>query len=173
MIYIALYLIAIIGANLSTAYFGPSASVLNAFLFIGLDLTGRDKLHEAWQGRHLWLKMLALITAGSLLSYLLNRNAGPIAIASFAAFIGAGLADTAVYTLLGHHSRFLKINGSNTVAAAVDSLLFPILAFGFPPMWGIILGQFLAKTLGGFLWSLILDPHHLAILNLAGEQRGD
>lgn len=156
-ILIVLYLAAIVSANLLVAQFGPSISILNAFLFIGLDITTRDYLHEAWQGKSLWLKMLALIGSGSLLSYLLNYNAGPIALASFVAFAGAGLADTLVYWLLGERSRLVKVNGSNLVSSAVDSLIFPLLAFGWPLLWWIVLGQFAAKVLGGFIWSIILQ----------------
>lgn len=101
--------------------------------------------------------MLALIAAGSLLSWFLNRNAGPIALASFVAFAGAGVADTIMYWLLGERSRLLRINGSNVVSAAVDSLLFPALAFGFPLLWGVMLGQFVAKVGGGFVWSIVLQ----------------
>lgn len=154
---IALYLIAIIIANLAVAQFGPSVTIINAFLFIGLDLTTRDSLHDRWQGRNLWLKMLALIGAGSLLSFALNVNAGPIALASFVAFAGAGIADTLVYWLLGDRAKLVKINGSNVVSAAVDSLIFPVLAFGFPILWWVVLGQFAAKVAGGFIWSLVLS----------------
>lgn len=154
---IALYLIAIVIANLSVTQFGPSVTILNAFLFIGLDLTTRDYLHDRWQGRGLWLKMLALIAAGSLLSYALNVNAGPIALASFVAFAGAGAADTLMYWLLGDRAKLVKINGSNVVSAAVDSLIFPILAFGFPILWWVVFGQFAAKVAGGFIWSLVLS----------------
>lgn len=153
---IALYLTAIIAANLLVAQFGPSVSILNAFLFIGLDLTARDGLHERWHGKQLWWKMVLLIGAGSLLSWLLNRNAGPIALASFVAFAGAGVADTLVYWLLGDKARLVKMNGSNVVSAAVDSFLFPVLAFGLPILWPIVAGQFIAKVLGGFVWSVIL-----------------
>lgn len=156
MFLIILYLLAIVIANLSVAQFGPSVTIVNAFLFIGLDLTTRDRLHEAWQGRYLWLKMLALIGSGSLLSYALNVNAGPIALASFVAFLAAGLADTLTYWLLGNKERLVKVNGSNVVSAAVDSLIFPILAFGFPVLWWVVLGQFAAKVIGGYLWSLVL-----------------
>lgn len=153
---IALYLAAIVAANLIVVQFGPSASVVTAFLFIGLDLTARDGLHEKWNGKHLWWKMLLLIGTGSLLSWFLNRNAGPIALASFLAFAGAGIADTVIYSLLGDKTRFIKINGSNVVSSAVDSFLFPVLAFGWPPLWGIVAGQFIAKVGGGFVWSIIL-----------------
>lgn len=156
MIYIAMYLVAIILANLSSATFGPSASIVNAFLFIGLDLTARDRLHEAWRGRGLLWKMGALIAVGSLLSWLINRNAGMIAVASFTAFACAALVDTVVYQLLQGRSYLVKVNGSNIPSALVDSLVFPTIAFGgFLPL--ITLGQFTAKVVGGALWAYILN----------------
>jgi uncharacterized PurR-regulated membrane protein YhhQ (DUF165 family) len=154
MLYIILYLAAIVLANLSVAMFGPGVAIINAFLFIGLDLTARDQLHEAWRGRNLLPKMVALIAAGSLLSWLLNRNAGPIALASFVAFAAAATVDAIIYHLMGQYPRWLRINGSNIPSALVDSLIFPTLAFG-SFLWPIVLGQFAAKTLGGFLWSLL------------------
>lgn len=153
---VILYLVAIIAANLIVTQFGPQVSIITAFLFIGLDITARDGLHEKWRGKRLWWKMLLLIGAGSAISYFINRNAGPIALASFVAFAGAGLADTAAYSLLGDRTRFVKINGSNVVSSAVDSFLFPALAFGLPVMWAIVAGQFIAKVGGGFLWSIAL-----------------
>lgn len=155
MTYILMYLTAIILANLSSAYFGPNASVINAFLFIGLDLTARDRLHEAWAGRGLVWKMGALITTGSVLSWVINRNAGPIALASFVAFAAAAIVDTVVYQLLHERNYLVKVNGSNVLSALVDSIVFPTLAFGgFLPL--ITLGQFAAKVFGGAIWALVL-----------------
>lgn len=154
MLYVILYLVAIVLANLTVAAFGPSVTILNAFLFIGLDLTARDQLHEAWRGNNLFLKMATLIAAGSVLSWVLNRDAGPIALASFVAFAAAATVDAIVYHLLGNLPRWLRVNGSNVPSAAVDSIVFPTLAFG-GFLWGITLGQFAAKVLGGFLWSLL------------------
>jgi queuosine precursor transporter len=152
---ILLYLSAIVAANLLVAEFGPGVTVLNAFLFIGLDLTTRDALHEKWQGRDLWLKMGLLIGAGSALSFLLNQAAGPIALASLVAFAASGLVDAVAYALLGKRDRLVRVNGSNVLSAAVDSLIFPTLAFG-SILWPIVLGQFAAKVVGGFVWSLVL-----------------
>lgn len=160
---IGLYLVAIVAANLLVAQFGPSVTVVNAFVFIGLDLTTRDALHDRWHGRHLWRNMIALILAGSVISALLNINAVPIAVASFAAFMAAGVVDTFVYIALGSRARLVRVNGSNVVSAAVDSLVFPALAFGFPLLWGIVIGQLIAKVGGGFLWSLILSRRRLAL----------
>jgi len=155
MFYVALYLVAIVLANLTVAWFGPRMVIINAFLFIGLDLTARDYLHEAWHGRGLLWKMTLLIGAGSVISYALNKDAAQIAIASFVAFACAAIADTIIYHLLKKRIYMVKINGSNVAGALVDSLIFPTLAFGvFMPL--IILGQFAAKVGGGFVWSLIL-----------------
>lgn len=171
MIYVGLYLMAIVAANLSIAWFGPGVSIANAFLFIGLDLTVRDKLHDAWNGKSLTWKMLGLIASGSLLSWLLNRDAGPIALASFVAFMLANVADSLMYQVLGGRAKLIKVNGSNVVSAAVDSLVFPTLAFG-SLLWPIVVGQFVAKVSGGFVWSVLLSWHHRALLSGgAGEGR--
>ena len=155
MFYVALYLVAIVLANLTVAWFGPRMVIINAFLFIGLDLTARDYLHEAWHGRGLLWKMTLLIGAGSVISYALNKDAAQIAIASFIAFACAAIADTIIYHLLKERIYLVKVNGSNIVSALVDSLIFPTLAFGvFMPL--IIMGQFAAKVGGGFVWSIIL-----------------
>ena len=58
--------------------------------------------------------------------------------------------------LLGDYPRWMRINGSNVPSAMVDSLVFPTLAFG-AFLWPIVLGQFVAKVLGGFVWSLIFE----------------
>lgn len=155
MIYIILYLTAIVLANLSVAYFGPGATILNAFLFIGLDLTARDNLHDLWKHDKLWFKMLSLIATGSALSYALNRGAGRIAFASMVAFMLAGIVDAIMYHAMRDKTRMQRVNGSNLFSAAVDSIAFPTLAFGsFLPL--IVIGQFAAKVLGGFVWSLVL-----------------
>lgn len=156
MLYIGMYLLAAVLANLSSAFFGAYASILNAFLFIGLDLTARDKLHDAWQGKYLWVKMFLLIAVGSGISYLINRNAGMIAVASLAAFGVAGVVDAIVYQFLHDKKWMVKVNGSNIFSALADSLVFPTIAFGgFLPL--IVLGQFTAKVTGGFIWSWIIS----------------
>jgi hypothetical protein len=152
---VGLYLVAIVAANLSVATFGPSVTIVNAFLLIGLDLTLRDRLHEAWQGRWLVPKMALLIATGGAISYVLNAGAGPIAVASTVAFTVAATLDGLAYALLAPYRRLVRVNGSNVVGAAADSLIFPTLAFG-SLMPAIVLGQFAAKVAGGVLWSLIV-----------------
>lgn len=155
MALVLMYLAAVVLANLSVLYFGPISTPFNAFFLIALDLTSRDALHERWHGRYLWGKMLALITLGGFISWVLNRGVARIAIASFIAFAAAGLADTIVYQLFYSRSKMVKVNYSNVVSSAVDSILFPTIAFG-AFIWWAVLGQFVAKVFGGYMWALIL-----------------
>lgn len=157
---VIVYLVAIVAANLIVAQYGASVSIVTAFVFIGLDLTARDTLHRQWQGQALWRNMALLIATGSALSALININALPIAIASFAAFAATGIADTLTYSILGNRAFWVRVNGSNVASAAVDSLIFPMLAFGFPILWGIVAGQFIAKVFGGAIWAALLGKFY-------------
>ena len=153
--YVGLYLGAIVAANLIVAAFGPSSVIIVAFLFVGLDLTTRDRLHDAWHGRRLAGRMALLIGAGGVISYAVNRDAAQIALASTVAFTVAAILDGIAYALLADRPWFVRSNGSNVVSAAADSILFPTIAFGaFMP--AIVAGQFIAKVGGGLVWSVIL-----------------
>lgn len=148
---IAIYAAAMIGANLSVAAFGPAVSPLNALFLIGLDLTLRDALHvrlRAWQ-------MGALIAATGALTFLLNPAAGMIAIGSSVAFTAAALVDWTTFAKL-RGSWLYRANGSNIAGAAVDSLVFPTIAFG-ALMPGIVAAQFVAKVAGGALWAWAIN----------------
>ena len=150
---IAIYGSAMILANLSVAAFGPAVSPINAFFLIGLDLALRDWLHlrlKSWQ-------MLSLILATGLLTYLLNPAAGKIAIASACAFSAAALVDWATFFKL-KGSWLFRANGSNIAGAAVDSLIFPTLAFGVL-MPHIVAMQFVAKVAGGGIWAYLLSKY--------------
>ena len=153
--YVIVYLVAIVAANLSVAYFGAWITPITAFLFIGLDITTRDSLHDKWEHKNLLLKMGLLISAGSILSWVLNRNAGQIALASFVAFGVSSVIDAIVYHKV-KASNFEKVNWSNLASGAIDSILFPAIAFGWPPSMEIVYGQATAKIAGGLFWSLIL-----------------
>lgn len=163
---IGMYLGAIVIANLSVATFGPSVAVVNAFLFIALDLTSGDRLHEAWKHSGLVWKTALLIASGSALSYalaiLLPSTLPPdvvarVALASFIAFGVSAVLDRLCYHLLRERTYLVKVNGSNLVSAAADSLIFPTLAFGVFLPW-IVLGQFVAKVVGGAVWAWLLRP---------------
>jgi hypothetical protein len=149
------FLIAIILANLSVSYFGPVSTPFNAFLLIGLDLSLRDHIHEKWHGKQLGLKMFGLIVVGGFITYMLNRGAGMICLGSVVAFGVALVVDAVLYELFYSKSKLVKMNISNTGSALADSVLFPTIAFGMFIPW-VVLGQFLAKTLGGAFWAWIL-----------------
>lgn len=145
------YAVAMVAANLLVATFGPAISPINAFLLIGLDLTLRDWLHfrlKTWQ-------MGGLILGTGALTYLLNPAAGMIAVASAVSFLVAALVDWAIFVKTTG-SWIKRANVSNTAGAAVDSLLFPTIAFG-ALMPEIVALQFVAKVSGGAVWSYVLE----------------
>lgn len=149
------YLAAIVAANLLTAH-DPRWAVPNAFLLIGLDLVARDRLDDSWR-KHRALKMLALIVAGSGISYAINADAGSVALASAVAFAAALSTDWAVYARLRDRPWLERANWSNIPSSAIDSIVFPLLAF--PTLdWLIVVSLFAAKVGGGAFWALVLKP---------------
>ena len=153
---ILIYILSIVAANLLIVNKGPWATVWTAFIFIGLNITIRDVIHDRWKGKGLFWKMLLLIAVGGGISYLLNHDSARIAIAGSLAFLASETVDFLVYhKLIG--TRFLvKANGSNVASSVVDSIVFPTLAFGvFMP--AIILGQIVAKIAGGAIWTAIIS----------------
>jgi len=148
---ILIYAAAMTLANLSIAHWGPWVSPINAFILIGLDLALRDWLHTRLR---MW-QMGALIAATGALTFALNPAAGHIAVASAVAFTAAALVDWSVFIRLPG-SWLQRANGSNVAGAAVDSLVFPTLAFGVL-MPHIVALQFIAKVAGGAIWAWILN----------------
>jgi hypothetical protein len=159
---VIMYLAAIVAANLLVAAFGPGVSIVNAFLFIGLNITARDRLHDAW-GTRVRSRMVLLILTGSGISALLNHAALRIAIASAVAFAVSEGLDALIYHLSRRSPWMTRVTRSNAVSAAADSLVFPALAFGGFLPW-ITLGQFVAKVFGGTLWAFVLRPRSAAVV---------
>lgn len=141
-------------ANVSVFMFGPWVSPINAFVLIGLDLALRDWLHVRLKP----YQMGALIVSAGLLTYAINPAVETVAIASVSAFCVSALTDWAVFARL-RGSWLLRANGSNVAGAAVDSLIFPTIAFGVL-MPHIVVMQFAAKVCGGVLWAYILSRSH-------------
>jgi hypothetical protein len=148
---ISAYLVSMVLANASVGYFGPWISPINSFLLIGMDLALRDWLHVRVSS---WMMGLIIIVAG-LLTLALNAAPPAIAIASSVAFVCAAVADWLVFSHLKNHPWLVRSNGSNIAGAAVDSIIFPTMAFG-ALMPGIVALQFFAKVGGGALWSWLL-----------------
>ena len=158
MIYAVVYIAALVAANLLVAWLGPWFSLVNAFVLIGLDLSLRDKIHDLWEGDNLALKMGGLIATASVVSYAINPATGMIAFASLAAFSLSMVADAVAYQYLKGKDWIVRANGSNIAGSAVDSLVFPTIAFG-GLMIEIVLLQFVAKVAGGFVWSYLLKKY--------------
>lgn len=148
----AVYVLALCAANFLVSVFGPWWSIVNSFLLIGLDFVLRDQLHE----RIGLLRVTGLAVLAGVISYAINPAGGTIAIASSVSFVLAALGDGAVYQALMRKPWPIKSNASNTAAAAIDSTIFPLIAFG-ALMPHIVLGQFLAKVIGGGVWSWLLS----------------
>lgn len=146
-----IYIAAICAANFSVHVFGPVSTPINAFLLIGLDFVIRDKLHEKIG----IIKMLILIAIAGIISFAINPATDMIAIASVSAFALAALTDATVYQSLIKKTWLVKSNGSNLASSAVDSIVFPLIAFGAFMPW-VVFGQFAAKVFGGVAWSWIL-----------------
>lgn len=144
---VAIYVAALIVANLLAAHYGPSITPWLAFTLVGLDLSVRDWLQVQISRRH----MAMLIPAAGLLAYILNPAVRQIAVASTVAFVVSEWAEWGTFTLT-KGTWFSRSVKANTVAAAVDSLLFPTLAFGgLLPV--IVLAQFVAKCFGSSMWA--------------------
>ena len=153
------YLASVVAANVIVARYGLAVTLYTSFIFISLNFVARDRLADLW-AEWRWAKMTALILGGSLLSYAsvwydsTSSQAATIAIASAIAFCTSEAVDAAVYHVIRWRPWLERTNGSNIVAAAVDSLVFPTVAFG-----GLVAGvsfvQFTAKLAGGVVWSLV------------------
>lgn len=150
---VASYLMAAITANLLVWWFGQRALVVTAVVLLPFDFLARDMLHHRWSecdghGR-LWARMCALIIGGSILTFMCNPTAGCVALASSVSFLAAGMIDVVTYELLQRRSRGVRMNASNATAAVLDSIVFPMIAFGGLNGW-LSLSQALLKFAGGF-----------------------
>lgn len=147
----AVYIGAIVAANLATAHLGlvhlgPVAVTAGTFA-IGLSFVARDALHDA-AGRHIVLA--AIVTAAAVSGAL---SPAQLAVASGVTILTAELADMAVFSQLRERTRLGAWVASNVVAAPIDSVLFLWLA-GFPlaGWWG----QTAVKAAVGVLTPLLL-----------------
>lgn len=149
IIAILVYAFAMTLANLLIVKLGVWVSPLSSFFLIGLTLVLRDWLHirlKTWQ-------MGCLIFASGLITYGLNPAAAQIAIASSVSFTIAALVDWIVF-IKTTGSWFKRSNVSNVAGSAVDSFVFPTMAFGVI-MPEIVAAQFVAKMVGGLFWSML------------------
>jgi hypothetical protein len=148
------FLAAIVIANIALTHLGPSWIMPIAFLLIGLDFITRDRLADFW-GTTRFAKMLGLILVGGALSWWFNRHSIQIAEASTISFIVAEVAEAIIYHLLRHQRWVERAPRAAVVAAIVDSVVFPTLAFG-SFVFVTSFGQFCAKVAGALVWSWVV-----------------
>jgi uncharacterized PurR-regulated membrane protein YhhQ (DUF165 family) len=99
-----------------------------------------------------------LILTGSLLAWVVSPGRRHIGLASGLAFLCSETVDAVVYSLVRRRPWLERSNISNFFGAAVDSVVFPTVAFG-GFLLGVTVGQFTAKVAGALLFTLIL--HHV------------
>ena len=163
---VALFLAAIVAANLLTTHFVatfPGIIYLNAFWLIGLDFVTRDRLADFWGTTRL-TKMALLIAAGGGLSYWLNADASTVAVASTVSFAAAEAGEALFYHLFRRQPWLERTPKAAIVAAAIDSLIFPTMVFGFD--FTTSFTQFAVKVGGATFWAItvarLLPPPSMA-----------
>lgn len=146
-----IYISIIVFANLSTTYFGLWVTPINAFFLIGAELVLRDVMHESLSK----IKMFFIVVVAGCISFLINAESKNIALASFLAIVVSCFVDYFVYSKT-KGSWIKKSNTSNFYSGFTDSLIFPLVAFGFfnPYIFAL---QWMAKFIGGFIWSLLFN----------------
>ena len=150
MRFIALYLSAILFANLLVHWFGlvsfaglvfPAGAVM-----IGLTFSFRDLVQRQYGKWQCWIWMLI----ASVITYLFNQQ---LAVASVSAFLVAETVDWAIYTWLPGSFR-KRLVMSNLLGTPLDSIVFVTLAFGLN--WQAIVGQTIVKFISSLAVLLFL-----------------
>lgn len=154
---VIIYVLLAVVANILVSEFGPVMIPINSFFLIGADMVIRDKMHNKWKGKNLWLKMILSIASAGVISALISPGSYMIAFASFASFFVSSIANTIVYDKLFNKEWMIKSNGSNAVGSVIDSFMFPTIAFGVI-MPEIVIMQIAMKTLGSLFWSCLIKP---------------
>lgn len=137
-------------ANVLVSYFGVWVTPFNALFIIAADMVIRDRIQYE---SGLMVSMFACAMAGTA-TVLIDPGSEMIAIASFSSVILAGAGSALVF----HFKRggfYAKSLPANVCASAIDSLAFPLIAFG-SVMIDVSLAQFAAKTIGATALLLIM-----------------
>lgn len=149
------YLVSIVIGNLLVFNLGPAGLLITSFVFIPFDFILRCYVHELYRGKRLYLMLGIIVLLGGATTYILNIDAKNIAIASVCGFFSATAMGSFVYQTFIKKAAFLKVNLSDFLALALDSIVFQSIAFGqINP--SLILGQLTIKFLGGLTWYYLL-----------------
>lgn len=147
--YVLVYLVTIVSANVIVSIWQSAAYVI-ALVFIGLDLTLKDKFQV-----HLkWYQVFSIMLLGGVITFAINVSFVPIAIASTVALFCAFTVDYIVFSLL-KNSRYARVMVSNVFGSFADSFVFALLA-PFPFTWAFVLTMTALKIIGGSIAGYIL-----------------
>ena len=125
-------------------------------LLVGVSLTFRDLIQERCGIK----AALFAVLMGSALSALLSDMA--LVIASVIAFAVSETLDTIVYTPLRRRGRLLAVVISGLFGAAIDSMLFLLLAFGDLAFFvGHFYGKVLVVLLTAFAWKIVSQTREM------------
>jgi uncharacterized PurR-regulated membrane protein YhhQ (DUF165 family) len=116
-------------ANLMVFKTGQAALLLTGLILVPFDFAVRIQLQERWARSGVWIRLILLMVVGGVLTVLILPDARWVAIASVSAFVASSLAGALVYALLAHHEKRLARIASIGSMAALDSIVFPLLAF--------------------------------------------
>jgi len=152
---ISIYLTAFVLSNLIVLYFGAVGLIFTALFLIPFDFVMRCLFHETWKGFELIVKMMLLVIAAGVITYLINYQSKEIAIASIIGFTGAQITAGMFYQLALNKNFFVKVNGSDAVGIMFDSIAFQLFAFGVID-WKVFVSQFALKIVGGLFWYYVI-----------------
>lgn len=128
----------------------------SAVLVVGVSFSLRD---AAQQTLGKWWIAVGILVGAALSAWLASPG---LALASCIGFGASEALDLAVYTPLADRGKWMSaLVASNTVGAAIDSLLFLWIAFGWESLHAFFWPQFWLKALMTIPAVLILAPSRL------------
>lgn len=150
LVALAVYIGAILTANILSAHFGLVSVGFGLLVSAGTYAAGFALLSRDFVHRYLGLPgVLVGITVGLFLSWFLATPA--LAMASATAFLVAEIADLVVFLWIRPRGFARAALASNVVSAPIDTVLFLWIA-GFPLVFESIVGQMVGKI----LWATIV-----------------
>lgn len=155
IIKIILYIVAFIFSNLLVLKYGQYGLIISSLLLVPFDFIVRCLFHEQWKGSELFLKLGSLVLISSIITYIINKDAQNIALASVFGFISAQIVAGIFYQAYIKESYFIKVNGSDSFGIIFDSIVFQLIAFGIVTPY-ITISQVLLKITGGLFWYWVI-----------------
>ena len=150
---ISSYVLMFLVANVLVSALGAAITPINALFLIAGDMVLRDRIQ--YESGVSW-SVGACVIAG-LATIAIAPGSEMIAAASALSVTLAGAASAIAFKIKSG-GFFSKAMPANIAAAAVDSVAFPLIAFG-SLMPGVTLAQFAAKTIGATVILMIIKRH--------------